>query len=86
MARQVIKVKTTYKGTVAVADHIVKEKITSGMDLVVSVKEELMVIPNAQIAQSCVGKSDIFHDQYGRGDYRLLYFKWVPSIPRLFAI
>ena len=76
-----IKIKTLFQGKVAINEKYFLEADKNEDSLIFEHNGSIMEISYEDIAMDIVGVSkDRFKDNFGKGSYRLLYYKWKPTI------
>jgi hypothetical protein len=77
---KLIKMRTTYAGTVGIPDVQAKEALDRGQDLLFVKEQEQMIVTNDEIGSRIVGKSkDRYQDRRRNRSYRLIYYQWKPD-------
>ena len=74
-----VKVRTLWEGKVGVPEKRVQEGKAAREPLNICYGDGVMLVPWHELEARVVGYSDWFHDRFGRGKYRLVYFLWKPT-------
>ena len=74
-----MSVAPLWKGQVGVAEKLVAEAKWLAQPLVIQHGDGIMEIPHQDLPARIAGYSEWFHDRWGRGKYRLVYFIWKPT-------
>lgn len=75
------RVRTVFKGMVAVPDKHVLRAIDEGQQLWIQHDGQVMKIPHENILDIIVKRGELNTDKWNRVPYRLYYFNWNPYNP-----
>jgi hypothetical protein len=76
-----VKVRTIWKGLVAIRDKYIKQAYEEKVGIQISHGKESIFIPYEEIESKIVTESDKISDNYSNEMHKLIYFRWTVKPP-----
>lgn len=72
------EIKTLYRGMAAIHEKFVNRALEEDAPLMLMYGKERMILSPEQLRGKILQRSPVFQDKFGRGDYQLIYYHWIP--------